>query len=108
MEQDLRCSAAAAMGLATAALMLAMQKAFPAVRLVPCEPIEGEDIHLWAYLPMQAEEHLTIQDRIGAIEHTVQEKYGVQTIVVALPEPVQCASHGGDRAAQQQRFRMEQ
>jgi hypothetical protein len=25
----------------------------------------------------------------------VQEKYGVQTVVVALPEPVQCVSHGG-------------
>jgi hypothetical protein len=84
------------MGLATAELILAIQKAFPAVRLVPCEPIEGEDIHLWAYLPMQAEEQLTIQDRIVAIEHTVQEKYGVQTVVVALPEPVQCASHGGE------------
>ena len=96
MEQVLRCPAVAAMGLATAELILAIQKAFPAVRLVPCEPIEGEDIHLWAYLPMQAEEQLTIQDRIVAIEHTVQEKYGVQTVVVALPEPVQCASHGGE------------
>ena len=60
----------------------------PAVRLVPCEPIEGEDLHLWAYLPMPAEEQLTIQDRIVAIEHAVQEQYGVQTVVVALPEPV--------------------
>ena len=50
---------------------------------------------------MQAEEQLTIQDRIVAIEHTMQEKYGVQTVVVALPEPVQGASHGdksGDTA----------
>ena len=89
MEQVLRCSAVAAMGLATAELILAIQKAFPAVRLVPCAPIEGEDIHLWAYLPMQTEEQLTIQDRIVAIEHIVQEKYGVQTVVVALPAPVQ-------------------
>src|SRR5262249_26792267 len=49
----------------------------------------------WAYLPMQAEEQLTIPDRLVAIDHTVQEKYGVQTVIVALPEPVQCASHGG-------------
>jgi len=84
------------MGLATAELILAIQKAFPAVRLVPCEPIEGEDIHLWAYLPVQTEEQLTIQDRIVAIEHMVQEKYGVQTVVVVLPEPGQCASHGGE------------
>jgi hypothetical protein len=98
MEQVLRCPAVAAVALATTELILAIQKAFPAVRLVPCEPIEGEDIHLWAYLPMQAEEQLTIQDRIVAIEHTVQEKYGVQTVVVALPESVQCASHGGESA----------
>jgi hypothetical protein len=26
----------------------------------------------------------------------VQEKYGVQTVVVALPEPEQCVSHGGE------------
>src|SRR5213593_4862749 len=71
MEHVLRCSAVAAMGLATAALMLAMQKAFPAVRLVPCAPIAGEAMHLWAYRPMPAEEPLTIQDRIGAIAHTV-------------------------------------
>ena len=74
------------MGLATAELILAIQQAFPQVRLVTCEPIEGEDMHLWAYLPMQAEEQLTVQDRIVAIEHRVQEQYGVQTVVVALPK----------------------
>jgi len=96
MKQELHCSAVAAMGLATAELILAIQQAFPTIRLVPCEPIEGEDIHLWAYLPVQTEEQLTIQDRIVAIEHMVQEKYGVQTVVVVLPEPGQCASHGGE------------
>ena len=53
---------------------------------MPCEPIAGEDMHVWAYLPMQAEEQLRVQDRIVAIEHRVQEQYGVQTVVVALPE----------------------
>jgi hypothetical protein len=86
MEHITRHAAEASVGLATAELILAIQKAFPHVRLVPCEPIEGEDIHLWAYLPMQAEEQLTVQDRIVAIEHSVQEKYDVQTVVVALPE----------------------
>lgn len=86
MEQVIRHPAAATVGLATAELILALQKAFPPIRLVPCEPIEGEDIHLWAYLPMQAEEQLTVQDRIVAIEHRVQAKYDVQTVVVALPE----------------------
>jgi uncharacterized protein (DUF924 family) len=78
---------AATVGLATAELILAIQKEFPQVRLVPCEPVEGEDIHLWAYLPLQPEEQLPVQDRIVEIEQTVQEKYGVQTVVVALPEP---------------------
>ena len=51
MEHITRHSAEASVGLATAELILAIQKEFPHVRLVPCEPIEGEDIHLWAYLP---------------------------------------------------------
>lgn len=70
----------------TAELFLAIQKAFPHVRLVPCEPIAGEDMHLRAYLPMRAEEQFTGQDRIVAIKHSVQEKCDVQTGVIALPE----------------------
>jgi len=87
MEQVIHHPAAAAVGLATAELVLTIQREFPHVRLVPCEPVEGEDIHLWAYLPIQSEEQLTVQDRIVEIEHAVQEKYGVQTVVVAMPEP---------------------
>lgn len=87
MQHGTRHPAATTVGLATAELILAIQKAFPHVRLVPCEPIEGEDIHLWAYLPMPAEEQLTVQDRLVALEHVVQEKYDVQTVVVAIPEP---------------------
>jgi hypothetical protein len=90
MEHVMHHPAASTVGLATAELILAIQKAFPRVRLVPCEPIEGEDIHLWAYLPIQPEEQLSLQDQIVDIEHTVQEKYGVQTVVVALPEPHGC------------------
>jgi hypothetical protein len=48
MVQVLHPPAATAVGLATAELMLTIQKEFPQVRLVPCAPIEGEDIHLWA------------------------------------------------------------
>lgn len=87
MSQVTNPPVAAAVGLATAELILAIQKEFPQVRLVPCEPVEGEDVHLWAYLPIQSQEQLTVQDRIVEIEHTVQEKYGVQTVVVAMPEP---------------------
>lgn len=88
MTQSIYHPTAATTGLATAELILAIQKEFPQVRLVPCEPIEGEDIHLWAYVPMQAEERLNVQDRIIEIEHDVQEKYGVQTVVVAMPESI--------------------
>ncbi len=87
MEQVIRYPVASTVGLATAELILAIQNEFPSIRLVPCEPIEGEDIRLWAYLPMQAEEQLTVQDRIVAIEHHVQAKYDVQTVVVAMLEP---------------------
>lgn len=86
MEQVIHHSAATTVGLATAELILAIQKEFPQVRLVPCEPVEGEDIHLGAYLPMRPEERLAVQDRIVEIEHAVQDKYGVYTVVVALPE----------------------
>lgn len=87
MTQVIHHPAATTVGLATAELILAIQKEFPQVRLVPCEPIEGEDIHLWAYMPMRPEERLAVQERIVEIEQTVQEKYGVQTVVVAMPEP---------------------
>ncbi len=88
MTQIIHHPAATTVGLATAELILAIQKEFPQVRLVPCEPIEGEDIHLWVYVPMRPEERLTVQERIVEIEQRVQEKYGVQTVVVALPEPL--------------------
>lgn len=87
MTQVIHHPTATTVGLATAELILSIQKEFPQVRLVPCEPVEGEDIHLWAYLPMLPEERLSVQDRIIAIEDTVQEKYEVHTVVVALPEP---------------------
>jgi hypothetical protein len=86
MEQVIHQPSATIVGLAAAELILAIQKEFPQVRLVPCEPIEGEDIHLKAYLPIRLEERLAVQDRIVEIELAVQDKYGVDTVVVALPE----------------------
>ena len=79
-------TATAAVALATAELILAIQKEFPNVRLLPCEPIEGQDIHLHAYLPLQPGEHLAAQDRIVEIELAVQDKFGVDTVVVVVPE----------------------
>ena len=87
MEHVMHHPAAAVVGLAAAELILAIQKAFPQVRLVPCEPVEGEDIHLWAYLPMHAKDQLNIQEQMVELEQTIQEKYSVQTVVVTIPEP---------------------
>ncbi len=72
-------------GLATAELILNLQRAFPGVLLEPCEPVEGEDIHLRAYLPIQPAERLNAQNQIVEIEWAVQDKYGVQTLIVAIP-----------------------
>jgi hypothetical protein len=36
---------------------------------------------------MLPEERLAVQDRIVEIEQTGQEKYGVHTVAVAMPEP---------------------
>ena len=86
MELAIHQPAATAVGLATAELILAIQKEFPDVRLAPCEPIEGEDIHLRAYLPIQLAERHAAQSRIVEIEIAVQDKFGVETVVVVLPE----------------------
>lgn len=88
MTQSMHQPAATTVGLATAELILAIQKEFPQARFTPCEPIEGEDIHLWAYLPMQPEERLGGQDRILEIEQIAQDKYDVQTVVVAMRESI--------------------
>jgi hypothetical protein len=86
MTQVLHQPGTKAVSLATAELILAIQKEFPRVRLVPCEPTEGEDIHLWAYLSLQPDERMKVQERIVEIEQAIQDKYSVQTVVVALPE----------------------
>ena len=46
MTQAIHQPTAATAGLATAELILAIQKEFPQVRPVSCEPVEGEDIRL--------------------------------------------------------------
>lgn len=86
MEMVIHQPTATTVGLATAELILAIQKEFPDVRLAPCEPIEGEDIHLQAYLPIQLAERLAAQSRIVEIELAVQDRFGVETVVVVLPE----------------------
>ena len=89
MAQAIHQPTATIVGLATAELILAIQKEFPQVRLVPCEPIEGEDIHLTAYLPIRLEERLAVLDRIVEIKIAVQDKYDVYAVVAVIPEPGQ-------------------
>jgi hypothetical protein len=48
--------------------------------------MEGEDIHLDAYLPIRPEEQPAVQDRVGEIQQAVERKYGVYAVVVALLE----------------------
>jgi hypothetical protein len=86
MAQAIHQPTATLVGLAMAKLILAIQKEFPQVRLVPCEPIEREDIHLKAYLPIRPEERLAVLDRIVEIKIAVQDKYGVDTVVAVIPE----------------------
>ena len=108
MEQVLRCPAVAAVALATAELILAIQKAFPAVRLVPCEPIEGEDIHLWAYLPMQAEEQLTIQDRSLPLNIPCKRNMACRRWSWLCQSQCNVSVMETNREAQQQRLSMKQ
>jgi hypothetical protein len=86
MKQFIHQPTATAVALATAELILAIQKEFPDVRLRPCQPVEGQDIHLQAYLPIQLAERHAAQSRIVEIEHAVQDKFGVEKVVVVLPE----------------------
>jgi hypothetical protein len=81
MEHSIRHPTVAAVGLATAALMLAIQQAVPQVRLVPCAPIAGAAMHVWAYLPLQAEEQLRVQERLVAIEHRAANDAAMQVLV---------------------------
>jgi len=86
MEQVIHQPSATGVGLATAELILAVQEEFPLVCLKPCEPMEGEDIHLKAYLPIRLEERLAVQHRITEIALAVQDKHDVHVVVVAQPE----------------------
>jgi hypothetical protein len=85
MEHSIRHPTVAAVGLATAALMLAIQQAVPQVRLVPCAPIAGAAMHVWAYLPLQAEAQRTVQDRLVAIEHRASNDAAMQVLVGQPP-----------------------
>jgi len=72
---------------ATAELIFALQKEFPSARLVPCEAIEGEAIHLEVRLPAKSAKDLaTSQDRALDLKHTIEDRYGFYILVRVLPE----------------------
>jgi hypothetical protein len=67
---------------ATAELIFALQSEFPSVRLVPCDSIEGEDIHLEAHVPASSDDQLrAAQDRAIELKHVVEDKYGIYALV---------------------------
>lgn len=72
---------------ATAELILALQKEFTTVRLVPCDSVEGEAIHLEAYLPgKSASELAAAQNRAIELKHPIEDRYGLYILVRVLTE----------------------
>jgi hypothetical protein len=67
---------------ATAELILALQAEFPFVRIIACDSIEGEDIHLEAHINASTQEEIqAAQDRAISLKQMVEDKYGVYALV---------------------------
>ena len=67
---------------ATAEMVLALQKEFPDARIVPCETIEGEALHLEVRLPTASEEERkTAQERALDLKRWVEDRYGLSILV---------------------------
>ncbi len=81
---------------ATVELILALQKEFPKVRLVPCDSVEGEAIHLEAYLPVKsASELAAAQGRAIELKHAIEDRYGIYVLVRVLSEAPSTRSSSG-------------
>lgn len=67
---------------ATAEMILALQKEFPQAQIVPCEPIEGEALHLEVRLPaLSEEEQRTAQERALDLKRRIEDRYGLSVLV---------------------------
>lgn len=72
---------------ATAELIFELQKGFPHARLVPCEGIEGEAIHLEVRLPKKSAADLAkAQDKALDLKHAIEDRYGLYILVRVAPE----------------------
>lgn len=74
---------------ATAELIFELQKGFPRARLVPCEAIEGEAIHLEVRLLQKSAADLAqAQDKALDLKHAIEDRYGLYILVrVVLETP---------------------
>ncbi len=72
---------------ATAELIFALQEAFPHARLLPCEAIEGEAIHLEVHLPGRSPAELaTAQDQALDLKQALEDRYSLFILVRVVPE----------------------
>lgn len=72
---------------ATAELIFALQQEFPKARIVACEAIEGEAIHLEVHLAVQDEaERAQAQERALELKHRVEDRYGLYALVRLVPD----------------------
>lgn len=80
MNASMRVLASDEVARATAEIIFALQKAFPRARLVPCEAIEGEAIHLEVHLPKHVDLTLA-QDAALDLKHAIEDRYGLYILV---------------------------
>ncbi len=85
MNASMRVLASDEVARATAEIIFALQKAFPQARLVPCEAIEGEAIHLEVHLPGNVN-LASAQDEALDIKHAIEDRYGLYILVRVVLE----------------------
>lgn len=66
---------------ATAELIFALQKEFPKARLIPCEAIEGEAIHLEVRMLGTEASLRAAQKRAIELKQEVENRYSLFTLV---------------------------
>jgi hypothetical protein len=73
---------------AAAELIFALQREFPQARLIPCEAIEGEAIHLEVRLPGRSAAELSaaVQERALDLKQAIEDRYGLYALVRVVPE----------------------
>lgn len=71
---------------ATAELIFALQKEFPGSKLVPCEAIEGEALHLEVRWSGRAEGLRAAQERALELKRAVEDRYGLSILVRVVPK----------------------